>query len=384
MRILIAHNAYKHKGGEDSVVETEIELLRQNGHEVDVFLKHNDETDNMSRLSLAANTFWSTRSVKEIRRLISAKRPDVIHVHNTLPIISPAIYWIADKENIPIVQTLHNFRLMCPQAMFLRNNQICEDCLGNTPWRAIPRRCYRNSVAQSTVLAGMVTAHRIMGTWRNKVTRYIALNEFCKKLFIAGGLPPERVVVKPNFVDFAPPPHAARSSFLFVGRLSIEKGIDTLAKAALMAKTCSIRVAGTGPEASALRLSPNINPLGGLSGNEVREQMTTSKALILPSIWYENFPRTLVEAFACGLPVIASRLGALAELVEDGVTGLLFEPGNAEDLARKLRWADEHPAELSVMGGNARAHYEANFTADINYRQLVSIYSEAIAEAAEK
>ncbi len=225
----------------------------------------------------------------------------------------------------------------------------------------------------------MVSLHRLLGTWQHKVTRYIALNEFCRQKFINGGLPAARVVIKANFVDFPRPAVTQRADFLFVGRLSAEKGVDVLAQAARQTQV-QIYVAGTGPEQRQLEQISNVQLLGALSTDDVRRKMSDSLALVLPSVWYENFPRTLVEAFGCGLPVIASRLGALAELVEDGVTGLLFNPGDAEDLADKLQWAHAHPEQMRAMGEAARAKYEAFYTDEKNYQQLVAIYRDAIAE----
>ena len=380
MRVLVVHNAYQHKGGEDTVMEAEVALLRSRGHEVELFTRHNDAIATMPKLAAAANTVWSASVAAEFECTLGAFRPDVVHVHNTFPLISPAIYWVAARLQVPVLLTLHNFRLMCPQAMFLREGKVCEDCLGKLPWRGALRGCYRESRLQSTVLASMVSLHRGLGTWQKKVTRYIALNDFCRNKFIEGGLPAERIVVKPNFVDFSPPIAVDRKDFLFVGRLSAEKGIDTLVAASRTVEAASVQVAGTGPEAELLNAVPNIRALGALTGDQVREAMGGAMALVLPSIWYENFPRTLVEAFGCGLPVIASRIGALAELVEDRVTGLLFEPGDPASLADAMRWALEHPAEMAAMGKAARAHYEANFTAERNYQQLLAIYEGAIAE----
>lgn len=380
IRILVVHNAYQHKGGEDTVVEAEVALLRSKGHEVELFVRHNDAIVNMPRVAVVAQTVWSRPASHDFDRVVNDFKPDVVHVHNTFPLISPAIYWAAKRHQIPVVQTLHNFRLMCPQAMFLRNNQVCEDCLGTLPWRGALRGCYRNSKVQSSVLAGMLTIHRALGTWRNKVTRYIALNDFCRRKFIEGGLPAKRLVVKPNFVDFPAPPTCQRQGFLFVGRLSVEKGIQVLVDAALKLPDLDLKVAGTGPEEHLLARAPQLKPLGALSGNQVREQMSQSQALVIPSIWYENFPRTIVEAFGCGLPVIASRIGALADIVQDGVTGLLFNPGDADDLAAKMQWASDNPEQMVIMGLNARALYESQFTAEINYQQLIAIYTDAINE----
>lgn len=380
IRILVVHNKYQHQGGEDMVAAAEIELLRSRGHTVETYFRHNDDVAASAGISLAAQALWSTRTTQDITQLIQTFQPDVIHTHNTFPLISPSLYWAAAKQHVPVIQTMHNFRLMCPQAMFLREQKVCEDCLGRLPWRGVMRACYRDSRLQTGVLAAMVTLHGAIGTWQNKVTRYIALNEFCRDKFIAGGLPAERIVVKPNFVDFPPPEAAERKAMLFVGRLSVEKGVSVLMEAVSQLQDIELRVAGGGPEAHLLSAAPQVTALGALSGTAVQQEMSRAMALVLPSIWYENFPRTLVEAFACGLPVIASRIGALGELVVHGSTGLLFEPGDARDLAEKMLWAQQHPERMVEMGRNARTLYETEFSADRNYAQLMEIYQDAISE----
>lgn len=380
LRVLVVHNAYQHRGGEDRVVESEIALLRAHDHTVETYSRSNDEVAGMSSLAMARQTLWSDRTTREIAALIERFRPDVIHAHNTFPLISPSLYWAAARAGVPVVQTLHNFRLICLNALFLRDGQVCEDCMGQLPWRGVTRACYRGSRPASAALAGMLALHRGLGTYRNKVARYIALNEFCRGKFIEGGLPAERVVVKPNFVDFEAPEPVPRSGLLFVGRLSMEKGIATLAEAMRALPDASLRVVGDGPEAGLLDGVAGVTRLGSQPGEAVRAEMGRALALVVPSIWYENFPRTIVEAFACGLPVIASRIGALAEIGTDSKTGLLFEPGNARDLADKLAWALAHPNEMAVMGRNARGQYEAEFSAEVNYLRLMEIYGEAMAE----
>lgn len=246
--------------------------------------------------------------------------------------------------------------------------------MGHLPWRGVARACYRGSHAASAVLAGMLVLHRGLGTYQNKVARYIALNEFCRGKFIEGGLPAGRVIVKPNFVDFAVPEPVPRAGLLFVGRLSVEKGVATLAEAMALLPDAALRVAGDGPQAGLLDGVAGVTRLGSLPGETVRHEMSHAAALVVPSIWYENFPRTIVEAFACGTPVIASGIGALAELVREGETGLLFEPGNPRDLADKLVWAQAYPEQMAAMGRRARAQYEAEFSAEVNYRRLMQIY----------
>lgn len=379
LRVLFVHNAYQHRGGEDSVVAEEIALLEAHGHQVETYSRHNDDIARLSSLAVAHQTLWSSRTMRDATDIFARFQPDVIHVHNTFPLISPSLYWAADRAGVPVVQTLHNFRLMCLNALFLREGHVCEDCMGNAPWRGVVRGCYRGSRAASGVLSGMLMLHRGLGTYQNKVTRYIALNGFCRDKFVEGGLPAERMVVKPNFVDFDAPVSSKREGLLFVGRLSVEKGVATLAEAMKLLPGTDLRVAGDGPEAALLDGVPGVCRLGSLPGESVRVEMSNAAALVVPSICYENFPRTIAEAFACGLPVIASRIGALADIVRDGVTGLLFEPANPHDLADKLAWAQSHPDELAVMGQTARAQYETEFSAEVNYQRLIAIYDEAIA-----
>jgi glycosyltransferase involved in cell wall biosynthesis len=283
------------------------------------------------------------------------------------------------NAGVPLVQTLHNFRLHCPQAMYLREGNICHDCLGRLPWPGVLHGCYRNSRTQSAVIATMLVMHRAFQTYQNKVTRYIALNEFCRDKFIEGGLPADRIVIKPNFVNFPPPQLMERKGFLFVGRLSVEKGLDVLMRAWGTMDSGSLKIAGNGPEGKNLNDMRGLSKLGQLKGQQVHDEMLRSSALLLPSISYDSFPRTLVEAYASGLPVIASRSGSFANLVEDGVTGLLFERGNAEDLARKLKWCQTNPEKLAEMGLRARAKYEAEFSETRNYQRLIEIYDEATA-----
>lgn len=382
MKILLAHNAYQQRGGEDAVVEAEAALLRSRGHQVQEYQRHNNDLTATGRAQVAVGTLWSTRTMHEVTALLQDARPDILHVHNTFPLISPSLYWAAAAAGVPVVQTLHNFRLLCPQAMLLREGRVCESCVGRLPLPGVLHACYRASRSQTGMLAGMLVLHRALGTWAHKVHRYIALNEFCRAKFIEGGLPAARIAVKANFVDLPPPPASARAGLLYVGRLAPEKGIGVLVRAAGALPTGSLRVAGNGPEQASLAGTAAVLPLGALGGAKVVAEMQRASALVLPSLWFENFPRTLVEAFACGLPVIASRLGAMAELVEDGVTGLLVAPGDATDLALKMQWALDHPERMAEMGQAARGVYEARYTADINHAQLLAIYRDAIAEQA--
>src|SRR5215831_3715728 len=332
-RILLVHNAYQHKGGEDAVVEAELELLHAYGHRVELYSRDNYELAGAGPLATARDTLWSPRTVRETAACIASFRPDIVHVHNTFPLISPSVIWAAAQARIPIVQTLHNFRLLCAQGQFLRNGGLCEDCLGAVPWRGVIHRCYRGSAGHTALLVTMLGLHRTLRTYEDRVTRYIALSEFSRAKLIQGGLPPQKIAVKPNFVTASPGGGGMRKGGLFVGRLSHEKGIDVLLAAMDRSPGLIIDVIGNGPEAQAVAAHAQVRCHGRKEQDAVLDAMRRAAYLILPSVTYENFPRSIVEAFACGLPVIASRLGSLAEIVEDGRTGLLFTPGLAEELA---------------------------------------------------
>lgn len=378
-RVLVVHNRYQLPGGEDAVVDAEVGLLRDRGHEVATYVRDNRELRDIKAFDAFTQTLWSRRTSREIGRLVGEFRPDVIHAHNTFAMVSASVYWAAARAAIPVVQTLHNFRLLCVQAMFLHEGKVCEDCLGRIPWRGVARKCYRDSGLQSAALATMLGMHRALGTYRHKVARYIALTDFCRAKFIEGGLPASRIVVKPNFVDVGHHPETSRRGGLFIGRLAAEKGVDVLIEALRELPNVGLDVIGDGPERRKIESHPQLNSLGWLAPAEVHERMRRASYLVMPSIWYENFPRTLVEAFANGLPVLASHLGAMAELVDHGRTGLLFEPGSAPDLARHLAWAEAFPAKMRVMGAHAREVYESRFTPGKNYAQLMAIYEDAIA-----
>ena len=388
MRILTIHNSYQQAGGEDAVFVAEASLLRQYGHEVVEYHQDNDRIRTLSRHRVAMRTIWSQPAYTELRQLVRDVQPDVTHVHNTFVLISPSAYYASREAGVPVVQTLHNYRLLCPAATFFRNGQVCEECLSTSPWPAVLHACYRHSHAQSAVTATMLIVHRWVKTWKTQVDLYIALTEFARRKFIQGGLPADKVVVKPNFVSHDPGQREdAENYVLYVGRLSAEKGVHTLLKAWGQLRGIALRVAGDGPllEEAAMMVRRHglrdITLMGRVPPRDILASMKGAQLLIFPSEWYEGLPMTLIEAFACGLPVIASRLGAMAELVDEGHTGLLFRPGDPKDLAAKVRWAVEHPEAIALMGAHARQVYEDKYTADLNYNMLISIYRTAISSA---
>jgi glycosyltransferase involved in cell wall biosynthesis len=381
MRILQIHNRYQQRGGEDAVVEAERRLLARHGHDVHVWSVGNDPIQGVwAKARTAWNAAYSWPAREQLSAYLARTRPDVAHVHNFFPLLSPSVYDACRDSGVPVVQTLHNYRIICANGLFLRNGRPCERCLTGTPYQAALFGCYRGSALGSLAVARMTQFHRREGTWQKAVQRFIALTEFGRRKFVEAGLPAERIRVKPNFVDDRPRANGRRrDGALFVGRLSPEKGIDVLLRAAALARA-PLRVVGDGPLFGDVvsREQPQVTALGRKTPDEVAAEMARAALLVVPSICYEGFPLTIVEAFSSGLPVIASRLGALAELVEDGVTGLHVRPGDPADLAEKLRWAQSHPLEMREMGRNARRIYEIRYTPEANLDMLIAIYEEAI------
>ena len=344
-----------------------------------------DRRSPLAAARLAASTVWSHDAARSVGEKVRRFRPDVVHFHNTFPLVSPAAYSAGRAEGAGVVQTLHNYRLLCPNALMFRDGHPCEDCLGRTPpWPGIVHACYRGSRSQTTVAAAMLTFHRLRRTWERDVDVYVALTEFSKQKFVAGGLPPDRIVVKPNFLDPDPGGKtAAGDYFLFIGRLVQYKGVETLLQAWNGGgQPAPLHIVGDGPLSPTVTRAASeharITYLGQMPRTSVLQQLRSCRSLVFPSLLYENFPVTVVEAFGCSVPVIAARIGAVAELVEDGRTGILFEPGDPEDLIAKVRWAWEHPAEMQRMGREARREYEAKYTAEHNYQMLMNLYAQTV------
>lgn len=385
MRILVAHNFYQQKGGEDGVFDAEADLLESQGHHVIRYTIHNEKLSQMNSIQMARSTVWNPRIYQDLRNLIKQEKLQIAHFHNTFPLISPAAYYAAHAEGIPVVQTLHNYRLLCPNAEFFRAGKVCESCLGQPiPLAGIRHACYRHNRLASTVITAMLAAHRSINTWNKAVDRYIALTPFAQQKFIQGGLPASKIVIKPNFVNPDPGRGDGQGGYaLFVGRLSSEKGIGTLLSAwQKLDEMIPLKLIGDGPLASQIaaltQKTSGIDWLGQKTSSEVYKLVRDAAFLVFPSEWYETFGRVAIEAFAAGTPVIGSRIGAIAELIDHGRTGLLFEPGNAEDLANQVKWAIAHPVELAAMRKEARSEFEAKYTAEKNYQQLMKIYQSLL------
>jgi glycosyltransferase involved in cell wall biosynthesis len=387
MKILLVHNKYQLAGGEDTVVAQERQLLEDHNHVVVPYSRSNEDVSAMDRLQKATmpiNAVWSRSSLKEFSALVEQEQPDVIHVHNTHYMMSPAIYYATDK--IPIVQTLHNYRLMCPSAVFYRDNHVCEDCLGK--FFALPgvmHKCFRESRAQSLIVAANTAFHRAIHTWDKRIHAYIALTDFMQDKLVSGGLPAQKIHVKPHFVQ---DPGVQKTSpgdyFLYVGRLSDEKGILDLIQAfATLPSHIPLKVAGTGPlepkilaqiESQGIK---SIELLGNQSHDRVLTLMRSARALIFPSVCYETFGMAIIEAFSIGLPVIGSDLGSRDTLIQKKQAGIVYETGNIAQLSEKALWAWDHPNEMLEMGRKARQVYLQQYTPDVNYRRLMEIYDKA-------
>ncbi|MCV9949344.1 glycosyltransferase family 4 protein [Paenibacillus sp. BT-177] len=390
-KVLIIHNFYQQSGGEDKVVEQESAMLRSRGIETEHYYVHNDSIQskglaNMAKLAVEAT--WSFPEFKRIKELLLRVKPDVVHVHNFFPVISPSVYHACERLGIPVVQTLHNYRLICPAATFMRGNEVCEKCLHGTLLHSIRHGCYRGSQLQTIPVAAMIKFNELIGTWQHKVSRYIALTEFARDKFAESGIPLDRIAVKPNFVHH----QTVKAKYdpndrylLFVGRLSAEKGVRNLLQAwSQLEDRGGLRlvIIGDGPEKAELAAAhqqEDIRFLGKQDGDTVLDCMSRAMYVMVPSIWYEGFPMTIVESYSVGTPVLCSRIGALEEVVEDGVTGFHFQHDDLENIKTVIRRAVAYE-NYAAMRQKVAQNYAAHYTEEVNVKQLLAIYSEAMEE----
>lgn len=386
MRVLVLHNTYQQPGGEDRVVQQEAELLRGAGHNVRVEIISNDGIGSIpSKVHAFFSAPFDASRQRWLTKITDEFRPDIVHIHNFFPLLTPAAHMAAATAGLPVVQTLHNFRLLCANGLFLRHGEVCRKCVTGSRYWAVAHRCYRGSLPGSLAVVRMqefAFRHRV---WSNSVSRFIALTEFSRGEFIAGGLPPEKIVVKPNFVFDPGTFEGPRNGALFVGRISREKGIETLVRAWHRISVVPLTVIGDGPLLDELKgmAPPNVTFLGSQPKDTVFEYMANAGFLIIPSIWFEGMPVTFIEALAVGLPILASDIGALHDLVRPGGNGMHFRAGDTNDLVAKVRLLTENPALLIRLGSGARACYEQLYAPERNKQQLEKIYSQAIADEAE-
>ena len=416
LKVLMAHNYYQQPGGEDGVFAAEIAMLKEKGHSVIEYTEHNDRIREMSPLAVFRDTLWSSYTYKRFVKLIKKEKPDIAHFHNIFPLISPSAYYACKKMGVPVVQTLHNYRLLCPGAIFYRDKKICEKCIGNPfpiyqtsqdykdshffqasritghrlnifPWPAVRYGCYHKSVLHSFAVSLMLFLHRVFGTWRSKVDAFIALTEFGRMKFIEGGLSEDKIFVKPNFISSDPGKREKAGDYaLFVGRLTREKGLYTLLEAWETIKDASLKIVGDGPLMDELkdytvkRNMKNVEFLGSIEKEEVFSFMKNADFLVFPSEWYETFGLVGIEAFSCGVPVVASSIGAMKDIIKDLHSGLTFEAGNASSLKNKIKYLLENKEKIEVLGKNGRMEFENKYTFQMNYNILINIYEKFIQE----
>lgn len=384
--VLVIHNRYQQPGGEDAVVRAEIDLLRRAGHRVVPYIRDNRDIVSYGvaqKASLLISASWNLKTRCELRSLIRKERPDIAHCHNLLPLVSPAAYYECKANGVPVVQTLHNYRLCCPAGtLFTRGERCRRPCRGSA--HAIASACYRNSHLQTAAVSLMLSTHSQLDTWERCVDAYVVPSAFCRDYFAAAGLPQQKLHVKSNFLVNDPGKQTARGDYaLFVGRLSAEKGVLEMLEAWRDLPEVKLLVIGDGPLfAHAQDLahcdSGKIKFLGQLEPARTMSYMRGARFLVFPSRWYEPFGMGLLEAAACGVPAVASHIGAIPELVSHRRTGLLFKPDDLRDMAECVRWAWMHPAEMEEMGVAARRLYLEKFTADMNYEALMKVYRKVL------
>lgn len=386
MRVVMIHNRYKYHGGEDAVFQAESAMLTRSGHTVEELVFDNKEIQTyLDKILLLIKGIYNSKSAKELEKIILHFKPHIIHVHNFFPLASPSIFFAARKYSIPVVVTLHNYRLICPSATLYFDGKIYEENIHKLfPLGAILKGVYRNSKLQTAGLALITSVHNLIGTWRNKVTRFIVLTNFAKRKFTDSALRvnENQFVVKPNFVEDPGYAESEREDFfLMVGRLSEEKGIATILEAMEHSKFKVVFI-GDGPlkdrVLEATTRHPNIQYLGFQNKPEILDYLRRCRALLFPSVWYEGFSITILEAFSTGTPVVASRLGSMAEVVTDQVNGLHFEAGNVQDLITKVNMLKDDAAMASRLGANARKTYEDLYTPEKNSKLLLDIYTQLL------
>lgn len=390
IKILIVHNFYKQSGGEDKVVNEEMKLLSNHGINVSTYFVNNDDIKIKgisNKISLGINTVWSKEQLQLLKTTLKVEKPDIVHFHNTFPLISPSAYYACKQLNIPVVQTIHNYRLACPGALLMRQNEICEKCVSGSLLNSVKYGCYRDSKLQTLPLTTMLYTHRILNTWNRKVDKFIALTEFSKEKIAQTGIEKGKIVVKPNFIDKKLDFNVEKENYIvFVGRLSREKGTHVLLEAwKKMDGNMNTRllIIGDGPEQQNLLKQyeqlKNVEFLGKLDNYKILDIVSRAKYLIIPSLWYEGFPMTIVEAYSVSTPVISSNIGSLKEIVKNEFTGFHFENNNIDDLGKVLLKALKYP-RYNQLVNNVDKLFEEKYTSEKNYLLLMSIYNQVLKE----
>ncbi len=384
MRILYCHNYYRHRGGEDVSFQTDVEMLRSRGHDVDTFTRDNDDMDG-NRIRMAANAIWNRSSCRELSQLIVDVKPDIVHCNNLFPQISASVYKAAHRYGIPVVQALRNYRPLCANSFLYRDKGLCTKCIGcSAAWHSIVHGCYRESRMASAVVVAMQVGQSVVRTQTRYIDAFFTPSEFARSVYIKAGYDPNQIHVRTNFML---PDMGAEldktGPAVFVGRLSDEKGVDTVIEAWNRYQIAiPLQIIGEGPESESLRIQSQGNRfiqfMGSVPNRAVLRALGRAQFLVMPSRWYETFGRTIAEAFSRGTPVIGSDLGAMAELINDGVNGYLFSPSNPDHLGKQVRkFLALSESARSAMSQAARETYLQRFTAQTSYDQLLKIYDAA-------
>lgn len=383
MRILIIHNSYGKFSGEEAVVQSQISLLQDNGHQVLRYERSSAEIPEMYLGTLRAffSGIYSFYSRRQIRELLAEHKPDIVHVHNVFPLISPSIFVECRKARVSVVMTAHNYRLICPNGLFITKGQICEKCRNGKEYNCLLNNCENNYFKSFGYFLRNYFARKF-GFFKNNVTVYATLTEFHRNKMISEGIPENHIVCIPNMVDTNSGKnlHPLGDYVAFVGRLSREKGIETLIMAARKCPSITFRLAGNYEKMPHLpdELPNNCELVGYLDRKELEKFYLGCRILIMPSICYETFGLCLAEAMVWGKPTICSRIGALEEIVDDGITGILFEPGNAHDLAEKIDYLWNRPDLCRLMGLAGREKALREYSPEKYYQRLMTVYNTAI------
>ncbi len=384
MRILACHNYYQQPGGEDRCFEDECALLESRGHDVVRYELDNDHIVGWRSILTAGKSIWNPKSYRAVRQLIEKERVDIVHCTNTFPEISPAIYYACNRARVPVVQSLQNYRLLCANSYLLRDGKVCEKCVGKTiALPAIQHGCYRESRLATSAVVAMQSIHKLLGSWSNYVDQFVVPTEFAREKFVSAGLPANRLFVKPNFVDPVPKMGDGSGGYaLFAGRLSGEKGIATLLDAWKEATDLPpLRIIGDGPLRSMVEMAAKSNPLiqylGFHSAASVSDIMSQASMLVVPSLWYEGLPRTIVESLAVGTPIVVSDIGPLGGLANPQSGGMSFQVGNSSALKQAVQTLATDTGLTTTRREAARREFMTHYTADANYSSLMNIYAAA-------
>jgi glycosyltransferase involved in cell wall biosynthesis len=392
MKILLVHSRYRSTApsGENRVVEQEFEALVALGHDIEAFVRHSDEIESWPtwrKATLPARVIWNPASRRDLAEALDRFRPDVVHIHNTFPMLSPSVLYACRDAGVPVVVTLHNYKLLCASGSFFRDGAVCHDCAGGTPTPALIHRCYRGSVLATVPTVLSARTHR--RAWRDLVSAYVFVSDSQRRLLAGIDFDPERTFVKHNLVPYDGPVGAARRrQVAYLARLDPAKGALLLMKAWDMYRALAgddalrLVIAGSGPlhdeVAAWAEDRPSVELAGHLTKQECFKLIGRSRAVILPSEWEETFGLVAVEAMAVGVPLLAAGHGSFPDLVSDGVDGALFEPGRPDTLAKLLLDVDTSPARYKEYGRRARTTYEDKHDPGRNIEQLLDIYRFAI------